>query len=58
MVAHADEVEEGRDEDEGAAAGGCGAEERGDEGGCEVLEAGVGVRGRRGGIEAREGLSC
>lgn len=57
VVTHADKVEEGRDEDEGAAGRG-GAEERRDECGGEVFEARVWVGGRGGGIEAGECLFC
>lgn len=57
MVAHADKVEVGGDEDEGAA-GGSGAEKRGDESGGEVFEACVWISGRSGGIEAGECLLC
>lgn len=55
MVAHADEVEVGGDEDEGTAGGG-GAEERGDDCGGEVFEARVWVVGGGGGIKAGESL--
>lgn len=57
VVAHADEVEVGGDENEGAAGGG-GAEECGDECGGEVFKARIGVGGGSGGVEAGESLIC
>lgn len=57
VVAHADKVEVGGDENEGAAGGG-GAEERGDECGGEVFEARIGVGGGSRGVKAGESLLC
>lgn len=58
MVADADEIEVGWDEDEDAAGGGGGAEECGEERCCEVFETCVWVGGGAGGVEARKGLCC